>query len=52
LDDRLLQRRHFYIGGEWVEPAESGIGRELGPEGLYNSLEPRSIGLPPAFAAS
>ncbi len=26
---------------------ESGIGRELGPEGLLNFLEPRSIGLPP-----
>jgi aldehyde dehydrogenase (NAD+) len=26
---------------------ESGIGRELGPEGLANFLEPRSIGLPP-----
>jgi acyl-CoA reductase-like NAD-dependent aldehyde dehydrogenase len=25
---------------------ESGIGRELGPEGLANFLEPRSIGLP------
>ncbi|HEX9032182.1 MAG TPA: aldehyde dehydrogenase [Streptosporangiaceae bacterium] len=25
---------------------ESGIGRELGPEGLRNFLEPRSIGLP------
>jgi aldehyde dehydrogenase (NAD+) len=22
LDDRLLQRRHFYVGGEWVEPAK------------------------------
>jgi aldehyde dehydrogenase (NAD+) len=26
---------------------ESGLGRELGPEGLQNFLEPRSIGLPP-----
>jgi aldehyde dehydrogenase (NAD+) len=26
---------------------ESGIGRELGPEGLRNFLETRSIGLPP-----
>jgi acyl-CoA reductase-like NAD-dependent aldehyde dehydrogenase len=26
---------------------ESGLGRELGPEGLLNFLEPRSIGLPP-----
>ena len=25
---------------------ESGLGRELGPEGLLNFLEPRSIGLP------
>jgi len=25
---------------------ESGLGRELGPEGLANFLEPRSIGLP------
>jgi aldehyde dehydrogenase (NAD+) len=25
---------------------ESGLGRELGPEGLQNFLEPRSIGLP------
>jgi aldehyde dehydrogenase (NAD+) len=25
---------------------ESGLGRELGPEGLRNFLEPRSIGLP------
>jgi acyl-CoA reductase-like NAD-dependent aldehyde dehydrogenase len=28
---------------------ESGLGRELGPEGLMNFLEPRSIGLPPAL---
>ena len=28
---------------------ESGLGRELGPEGLANFLEPRSIGLPPAL---
>ncbi len=28
---------------------ESGYGRELGPEGLNNFLEPRSIGLPPAL---
>jgi acyl-CoA reductase-like NAD-dependent aldehyde dehydrogenase len=26
---------------------ESGLGRELGPEGLAGFLEPRSIGLPP-----
>lgn len=26
---------------------ESGLGRELGPEGLQSFLEPRSIGLPP-----
>ena len=26
---------------------ESGLGRELGPEGLLNFLEPRSIALPP-----
>jgi acyl-CoA reductase-like NAD-dependent aldehyde dehydrogenase len=26
---------------------ESGLGRELGPEGLQSYLEPRSIGLPP-----
>jgi hypothetical protein len=25
---------------------ESGLGRELGPEGLRAYLEPRSIGLP------
>ena len=25
---------------------ESGLGRELGPEGLANFLEPRNIGLP------
>jgi aldehyde dehydrogenase (NAD+) len=25
---------------------ESGLGRELGPEGLQSFLEPRSIGLP------
>jgi len=31
---------------------ESGIGRELGPEGLLNFLEPRSIGLPPTLVAS
>ncbi len=31
---------------------ESGMGRELGPEGLSNFLEPRSIGLPPSFVAS
>ena len=30
---------------------ESGLGRELGPEGLANFLEPRSIGLPPSLAA-
>jgi acyl-CoA reductase-like NAD-dependent aldehyde dehydrogenase len=29
---------------------ESGLGRELGPEGLINFLEPRSIGLPPSLA--
>jgi len=28
---------------------ESGLGRELGPEGLANFLEPRSIGLPAAL---
>lgn len=27
---------------------ESGLGRELGPEGLHGFLEPRSIGLPAA----
>jgi aldehyde dehydrogenase (NAD+) len=26
---------------------ESGLGRELGPEGLMGFLEPKSIGLPP-----
>jgi acyl-CoA reductase-like NAD-dependent aldehyde dehydrogenase len=30
---------------------ESGLGRELGPEGLANFLEPRSIGLPPSLVA-
>ena len=30
---------------------ESGLGRELGPEGLLNFLEPRSIGLPPSLLA-
>lgn len=29
---------------------ESGLGRELGPEGLANFLEARSIGLPPSLA--
>jgi acyl-CoA reductase-like NAD-dependent aldehyde dehydrogenase len=29
---------------------QSGLGRELGPEGLANFLEPRSIGLPPSLA--
>jgi acyl-CoA reductase-like NAD-dependent aldehyde dehydrogenase len=29
---------------------ESGLGRELGPEGLAAFLEPRSIGLPPSLA--
>jgi len=29
---------------------ESGIGRELGPEGLANFLEVKSIGLPPSLA--
>ena len=29
---------------------ESGIGRELGPEGLDSFLETRSLGLPPALA--
>jgi aldehyde dehydrogenase (NAD+) len=28
---------------------ESGLGRELGPEGLANFLEPRSIGVPPSL---
>jgi aldehyde dehydrogenase (NAD+) len=31
---------------------ESGLGRELGPEGLLAYLEPRSIGLPPSLAGS
>jgi acyl-CoA reductase-like NAD-dependent aldehyde dehydrogenase len=31
---------------------ESGIGRELGPEGLQNYLEPRTIGVPRAFATT
>jgi acyl-CoA reductase-like NAD-dependent aldehyde dehydrogenase len=30
---------------------QSGIGRELGPEGLRSYLEPRSIGLPPSLPA-
>ncbi|SEP10517.1 aldehyde dehydrogenase [Trujillonella endophytica] len=30
---------------------QSGLGRELGPEGLTAFLEPRSIGLPPALVA-
>jgi aldehyde dehydrogenase (NAD+) len=30
---------------------ESGIGRELGAEGLLNFLEPRSIGLPPSLVS-
>ena len=29
---------------------QSGLGRELGPEGLASFLEPRSIGLPPSLA--
>ena len=29
---------------------ESGLGRELGPEGLHSFLEPRSIGLPATSA--
>ena len=29
---------------------ESGLGRELGPEGLHSFLEPRSIGLPAVLA--
>jgi acyl-CoA reductase-like NAD-dependent aldehyde dehydrogenase len=29
---------------------ESGLGRELGPEGLLSFLEVRSIGLPPSLA--
>jgi aldehyde dehydrogenase (NAD+) len=29
---------------------QSGLGRELGPEGLAPYLEPRSIGLPPSLA--
>jgi acyl-CoA reductase-like NAD-dependent aldehyde dehydrogenase len=28
---------------------QSGLGRELGPEGLAGYLEPRSIGLPPGL---
>ncbi|GGV34490.1 aldehyde dehydrogenase [Actinomadura cremea] len=31
---------------------ESGLGRELGPEGLRGFLEPRSIGIPASFLAS
>jgi acyl-CoA reductase-like NAD-dependent aldehyde dehydrogenase len=30
---------------------ESGLGRELGPEGLRSFLEPRSIGLPASLSA-
>jgi len=30
---------------------ESGLGRELGPEGLASFLEPRSIGVPPSLLA-
>jgi acyl-CoA reductase-like NAD-dependent aldehyde dehydrogenase len=41
MDDRLMYRREFFLGGF----RESGLGRELGPEGLQNFLEPRSIGL-------
>ena len=29
---------------------ESGLGRELGPEGLAEYLEPRSIGMPRELA--
>ena len=29
---------------------QSGLGRELGPDGLMSFLEPRSIGLPPSLA--
>jgi acyl-CoA reductase-like NAD-dependent aldehyde dehydrogenase len=28
---------------------ESGLGRELGPEGLHAYFEPRSIGVPPTL---
>jgi acyl-CoA reductase-like NAD-dependent aldehyde dehydrogenase len=28
---------------------ESGMGRELGPEGLANFLETRTIGVPPSL---
>ncbi|MGW1028574.1 aldehyde dehydrogenase [Streptomyces sp. NPDC002577] len=31
---------------------ESGLGRELGPEGLQNFLEPRSIGLPASLRST
>ena len=31
---------------------ESGLGRELGPEGLANFLEPRSIGLPASLRSA
>jgi len=31
---------------------ESGLGRELGPEGLRSYLEPRSIGVPEALRAT
>ena len=31
---------------------ESGLGRELGPEGLRNVLEPHSIGLPAALRSA
>jgi acyl-CoA reductase-like NAD-dependent aldehyde dehydrogenase len=57
VDDRLLYRREFFIAVNGSYPPfplvpfggfkESGLGRELGPEGLVNFLEPRSIGVPP-----
>ncbi len=31
---------------------QSGLGRELGPEGLMNFLEPRSIGMPPSLLSN
>jgi len=52
-----MYRREFFIGGGWAGPAgggfkESGLGRELGPEGLRSFLEPRSIGLPVSLVPS
>jgi hypothetical protein len=63
VNEHLMYRREFFIGGAWEGPAggdrlgvispstEEVVGEVplAGPEGLANFLEPRSIGLPAAL---